>query len=203
MSKVFAIDLLFLYFALWLVCFSFTLRCDRSRKLAPLSQQSDTKLKPLATWSSAFCRALGSLYIYIYIYFFFSSHWLLNVFPFLLIGRCNSFGFLRHSVEKYSMKRTHYLGYFHQSWVHVLQWDLTRSNVVAIKMGREMTSNWSARFSYKNHWKYFDQNSERSSLHTCEVIVIINAVVKPNYSNDSIQRWFYLYRISFRAEPHY
>lgn len=40
--------------------FFFTSLCDWSRNLAPLSQ-SDTKLKQITTWSSAFSCALGSL----------------------------------------------------------------------------------------------------------------------------------------------
>ena len=50
--------------------------------------QSDAKPKPVMTWSTAFSRALDSLIVYIS-----NSHWLLKVFPFLLIGRFNYFGF--------------------------------------------------------------------------------------------------------------
>ena len=53
----------------------------------PLNQ-SDAKLKPIATW--------GRLHV-----FTLSSHWLLVVFTFVLIGRCDYFGFgLRLSIEK-------------------------------------------------------------------------------------------------------
>ena len=80
--------------------FCFTLLSDQSRKLASLSfSQSDAKLKSFTTWSPVFSRALRSLVI-----FTLSSHWLLDVFPFLLFDRCyyNGFGFT-HSTEKYSM----------------------------------------------------------------------------------------------------
>lgn len=71
----------------------------------------------------------------------FRSFWLTVIITLVLV--------LQHSVEKLSMQRTQYLGHLHQSWVHILQWDLTRCNVVAIEMGREMASNLSARFTYK------------------------------------------------------
>ena len=61
---------------------SFASICDWSRKLTPLSQQSDAKLKP------GFSRALGSLVI-----FTLNSHWLLKASSFLLIGCCDKFGF--------------------------------------------------------------------------------------------------------------
>ena len=41
--------------------FCFTLLCDWSRKLAPLFNQSDAKLKPNTTWMPAFSRASSSL----------------------------------------------------------------------------------------------------------------------------------------------
>ena len=50
--------------------------------------QSDAKLKPTLTWSFAFSRALDSLAV-----FTLSSHWLSKIFCFLLIGRCDFFGF--------------------------------------------------------------------------------------------------------------
>ena len=51
-----------------------------------LLNQSDAKLKPITTWSPAFSRALCSL-----VGFIWSSHWLIHVFSFLLIGRCDCF----------------------------------------------------------------------------------------------------------------
>ena len=48
--------------------------------------QSDARLKPITTWSPAFSRALCSL-----VGFIWSSHWLIHVFSFLLIGRCDCF----------------------------------------------------------------------------------------------------------------
>ena len=53
----------------------------------PLNQ-SNTKLKPFATWSLAFSRASGRLHV-----FTLSSHWLLVIFTFVLIGRCDYFRF--------------------------------------------------------------------------------------------------------------
>ena len=53
----------------------------------PLNQ-SDAKLKPIATWSFAFSRACVWLRV-----FTLSSHWLLVIFIFALIGRCEYFGF--------------------------------------------------------------------------------------------------------------
>ena len=51
--------------------------------------QSDTKLEPITAWSLAFSRVLKSrLHA-----FTFSSHWLLVIFTFVLIGRCDYFGF--------------------------------------------------------------------------------------------------------------
>ena len=61
--------------------------------------RSDSLLKPITTCSPAFSRALDIL-----LDFSLSSHWLFNVLSFLLIGRCNYFGFnLRHSIEKRSI----------------------------------------------------------------------------------------------------
>ena len=53
----------------------------------PLNQ-SDAKLKPIATWSPAFSRAWGRLPV-----FTLSSHRLLLIFIFVLIGRYDYFGF--------------------------------------------------------------------------------------------------------------
>ena len=50
--------------------------------------QSDAKLKLTLTWSFAFSRALDNLAV-----FTLSSHWLSKIFCFLLIGRCDYFGF--------------------------------------------------------------------------------------------------------------
>ena len=58
--------------------------------------QSDAKVKPTTTWSPAFSRALGSLIVSNL-----SSHWLLKLFSFHLIGRCDNFVLvLRPSIEK-------------------------------------------------------------------------------------------------------
>ena len=51
--------------------------------------QSDAKLKPITTWSPASSRALGSLVLFTLS----SPHWLLKLFFFPLVGRCDSFGF--------------------------------------------------------------------------------------------------------------
>ena len=51
--------------------------------------QSDAKLKPITTWSPASSRASGSLVLFTLS----SPHWLLKLFVFLLVGRCDSFGF--------------------------------------------------------------------------------------------------------------
>ena len=61
--------------------------------LAPVNSrhsfnQSDAKLKSITNWSHAFSRALGSL-----VGFTLKSHWLLEILSFLLIGRCDYFGF--------------------------------------------------------------------------------------------------------------
>ena len=53
----------------------------------PLNQ-SDAKLKPIATWSLAFSRAWDRLRV-----FTLSSHWFVVIFIFVLIGRCDYFGF--------------------------------------------------------------------------------------------------------------
>ena len=53
----------------------------------PLNQ-SDGKVKPSATWSLAFSRAIGRVHV-----FTFSSHWLLVVFAIVLTGRYDYFGF--------------------------------------------------------------------------------------------------------------
>ena len=53
----------------------------------PLNQ-SDAKVKPIATWSLAFSRAWGRLHV-----FTLSSHWLPLKFSFVLIGRYDYFGF--------------------------------------------------------------------------------------------------------------
>ena len=50
--------------------------------------QSDAKLKPIATWSLAFSRAWDRLRV-----FTLSSHWFVVIFIFVLIGRCDYFGF--------------------------------------------------------------------------------------------------------------
>ena len=53
----------------------------------PLNQL-DAKLKPIATWLLSFSRASGHLHV-----FTLSSHWLLVMLIFVLIGRCDYFGF--------------------------------------------------------------------------------------------------------------
>ena len=50
--------------------------------------QSDARLKPIATWSLALPRARCRLLV-----FASSSDWLFVIFPFVLIGRCDYFGF--------------------------------------------------------------------------------------------------------------
>ena len=50
--------------------------------------QSDEKRKPIATWSLAFSHACRHLLVLAL-----SSHWLLGIFSFVLIGRCDNLGF--------------------------------------------------------------------------------------------------------------
>ena len=57
--------------------------------------QSDAKLKPIPIWSPAFSRALGWLVVRTL-----SSHWVLELFSFLLIGFCDSLVFLYHTQSK-------------------------------------------------------------------------------------------------------
>ena len=64
--------------------------------------QSDAKLKPIPIWSPAFSCALGWLVVRTL-----SSHWVLDLFSFLLIGCCDSLVFfIRHSIEKRSLLMT-------------------------------------------------------------------------------------------------
>ena len=75
-----------LYFALWLA----------QKNSRHSLNQSDAKVKPTTTWSPAFSRALGSLIVSNL-----SIHWLLKLFSFHLIGRCDNFVLvLRPSIEK-------------------------------------------------------------------------------------------------------
>ena len=57
--------------------------------------QSDAKLKPIPIWSPAFSRALGWLVVRTL-----SSHWVLDLFSFLLIGCCDSLVFLYDTQSK-------------------------------------------------------------------------------------------------------
>ena len=50
--------------------------------------QSDSKLKPIATWSHAFSRASGSLLV-----FALSFHWFFEIILLAMIGLCDCFGF--------------------------------------------------------------------------------------------------------------
>ena len=50
--------------------------------------QSDSKLKPIATWSHAFSRASGSLLV-----FALSFPWLFEIFLLAMISLCDGFGF--------------------------------------------------------------------------------------------------------------
>ena len=95
----------------WLLCFSFassssskfhsptwTSLCDWSRKVTPPSQLFTCKTKTIATWSSAFSRALGSLVGFILRY-----HWLLMVFRFFWVAYVDVIILglvLQHSIEK-------------------------------------------------------------------------------------------------------
>ena len=84
-------------------CIGFALLCSVSglENSRHLLSQSDTKLKPIATWLLAFSRAKGRLHAFTSI-----SHWLPVIFSFVLIGSCDYFGFgLRHSIEKRSIAR--------------------------------------------------------------------------------------------------
>ena len=60
----------------------------------PLNQ-SGVKLKPIATCLLAFSRALGRLHVFIS-----SSHWLLVIFSFVLIDRCDYFGNLKGALSQ-------------------------------------------------------------------------------------------------------
>ena len=44
--------------------FCITSLCDWSRKLTPLFRQSRVKLNPITTWSPAFSRAFGGLFVF-------------------------------------------------------------------------------------------------------------------------------------------
>ena len=69
--------------------------------------QSDAKLKPIATWSLAFSRALRRLLV-----FALSSHWLLGIFPlFWLHGCCDNFGFGFTTLNRKALYS--WLNYFH------------------------------------------------------------------------------------------
>ena len=57
--------------------------------------QSDAKLKPIPIWSPAFSRALGWLVVRTL-----SSHWVLELFSFLVIGCCDSLVFLYDTQSK-------------------------------------------------------------------------------------------------------
>ena len=61
-------------------CIGFALLCSVSglENSRHLLSQSDTKLKPITTWLHAFTSI---------------SHWLPLIFSFVLIGRCDYFGF--------------------------------------------------------------------------------------------------------------
>ena len=77
---------------LWFCFLSFS---DWFRRLPPLPQPIRFKLKPIATWSPAFFRALGSLLL-----FTLSSHWLLKYFPvFSLVVVATLVLVLRHSIR--------------------------------------------------------------------------------------------------------
>ena len=93
------IALVLLYFALWLV----------QKTYATL------KLKPITSWSPAFSRALFSLFV-----FTLSSHWLFIVFSFLLIGRCDYFGFgfttLNQRAKSQSKKKVQNPKRYSYSW---------------------------------------------------------------------------------------
>ena len=72
-----------------LLWFCFTSFCDWSRNSPHFLDQSDSKLKPIATWPLAFFRAPGSLLVFTR-----SSLWLLMIFSFLCrIGCRTCFGF--------------------------------------------------------------------------------------------------------------
>lgn len=61
---------------------------DWSNKHVPLSHnQSDSKLNPNTTWSTALSRASRN-----FLAFASSSHWLLLFYCFVLIGSCDYFG---------------------------------------------------------------------------------------------------------------
>ena len=83
-------------------CIGFALLCSvigLENALHPLNQ-SDAKLKPIATWSLTFSHASDWLNVLTLRF-----HWLLVIFSFVLIGRCDYFGFgLQHSIKKCSSR---------------------------------------------------------------------------------------------------
>ena len=84
--------------------------------------QSGAKLKSITTWSPAFSRALGSLAV-----FTFSSHWLLKVSSFLLIGHYGQIGFCQTSLNRNAPRTTAILGFFRpsiESYSYVVQNEL-------------------------------------------------------------------------------
>ena len=76
----------------------------------PLNQ-SDAKLKPIATWSVAFSRASGSLHVLTL-----SSDWFLVIFTFVPIGHCDYFGFGFTTLNRKAL-------YFFVRLVQILQID--------------------------------------------------------------------------------
>ena len=77
-------------FKVILDCTGFALLCSviSQENSCHFLNKSDAKLKPIVTWSLAFSRASGRLHV-----FTFSSDWPLVIFTFVLIGRCDYFGF--------------------------------------------------------------------------------------------------------------
>ena len=72
--------------------------------------QSDARLKPIASRSLAFSRAWGRLHV-----FTLSSHWLLVIFSFVPIGRCDYFGFGFTTLNRKALYLTITLPWFRSS----------------------------------------------------------------------------------------
>ena len=81
--------------------FCFPVLSDRQRNLY-YAKKLNSKLKLVTPWSLAFSRAFSCLVV-----FTLSSHWLLVIFSFVLIGREDNFGFLFHDTQSEELPVIH------------------------------------------------------------------------------------------------
>ena len=79
-----------MHISLGFYCFCFTSLCDWSRKLVPFSRSITCKAKNQSRLGRQRFPALQAVDLFELLL---SSHWLLRVFPFHLIGRCDYLGF--------------------------------------------------------------------------------------------------------------